>query len=173
MGWMLALRRHAVMKMTPDPSQPNPQPGPQPSQGEAGHRYRFRNGKPLDPAEGLHPEMADLEQVPEPSCPIPTSPDALISMQSKNSNERPEKPVRQQSAKVKQVVDLIESLDTSAHEDQQIALMIVRHLERMHDDIVDEMRDDSDAKHSQIVAWAVDADRLMRCRNLLESVDLD
>ena len=155
MGWMLALRRHAVMKMTPDPSQPNPQPGPQPSQGEAGHRYRFRNGKPVDPAEGLHPEMADLEQVPEPSCPIPTS------------------PVRQQSAKVKQVVDLIESLDTSAHEDQQIALMIVRHLERMHDDIVDEMRDDSDAKHSQIVAWAVDADRLMRCRNLLESVDLD
>ena len=173
MGWKLALRRHAVMKMTPEPSQPNPQPGPQPSQGEAGHRYRFRNGKPVDPAEGLHPEMADLDQVPLPSCPIPTSPDALIAMQSKSSNERPEKPVRQQSAKVKQVVDLIESLDTSSHEDQQIALMLVRHLERMHDDIVDEMRDDSDAKHSQIVAWAVDADRLMRCRNLLESVDLD
>ena len=54
----------------------------QPSQGEVGHRYRFRNGKPVDPAEGLHPEMADLEQVPEPSCPIPTSPDALIAMQS-------------------------------------------------------------------------------------------
>ena len=159
--------------MTSDQSQPDPQPAPRPSQDEAGHRYRFCNGKPVDPAEGLHPEMADLEQVPEPSCPIPTSPDALIAMQSKNSNERPEKPVRQQSAKVKQVFDLIESLDTSSHEDQQIALMIVRHLERMHDDIVDEMRDDSDAKHSQIVAWAVDADRLMRCRNLLESVDLD
>lgn len=161
------------MKMTSDQSQPDPQPAPRPSQDEAGHRYRFCNGKPVDPAEGLHPEMADLDQVPLPSCPIPTSPDALIAMQSKSSNERPEKPVRQQSAKVKQVVDLIESLDTSSHEDQQIALMLVRHLERMHDDIVDEMRDDSDAKHSQIVAWAVDADRLMRCRNLLESVDLD
>ena len=161
------------MKMTSDQSQPDPQPAPRPSQDEAGHRYRFCNGKPVDPAEGLHPEMADLDQVPLPSCPIPTSPDALIAMQSKSSNERPEKPVRQQSAKVKQVVDLIESLDTSSHEDQQIALMLVRHLERMHDDIVDEMRDDSDAKHSQIVAWAVDADRLMRCRHLLESVDLD
>ena len=159
--------------MTSDQSQPDPQPAPRPSQDEAGHRYRFCNGKPVDPAEGLHPEMADLDQVPLPSCPIPTSPDALIAMQSKSSNERPEKPVRQQSAKVKQVVDLIESLDTSSHEDQQIALMLVRHLERMHDDIVDEMRDDSDAKHSQIVAWAVDADRLMRCRHLLESVDLD
>ena len=161
------------MKMTSDQSQPDPQPAPRSSQDEAGHRYRFCNGKPIDPAEGLHPEMADLDQVPLPSCPIPTSPDALIAMQSKSSNERPEKPVRQQSAKVKQVFDLIESLDTSSHEDQQIALMIVRHLERMHDDIVDEMRDDSDAKHSQIVAWAVDADRLMRCRHLLESVDLD
>ena len=161
------------MKKDPDQSQPNHQPTPESNQGEAGRRYRFRNGKPVDPAEGLHPEMADLEQVPEPSCPIPTSPDALIAMQSKNSNERPEKPVRQQSAKVKQVVDLIESLDTSSHEDQQIALMIVRHLERMHDDIVDEMRDDNDAKHNQIAAWAVDADRLMRCRNLLESVDLN
>ena len=159
--------------MTSDQSQPDPQPSPRSNQDEAGHRYRFCNGKPIDPAEGLHPEMADLDQVPLPSYPIPTSPDALIAMQSKSSNERPEKPVRQQSAKVKQVFDLIESLDTSSHEDQQIALMLVRHLERMHDDIVDEMRDDSDAKHSQIVAWAVDADRLMRCRHLLESVDLD
>lgn len=170
---MLLSSTSGTMKMAPDHSQPSSQPDRQSSQGDVGHRYRYRNGKPVDPAEGLHPELVDLEQVPEPSCPIPTSPDALIAMQSKSNNERPEKPERQQSAKVKQVIDLIESLETSAHEDQQIALMIVRHLERMHDDIVDDLRDDNDAKHNQIVAWAVDADRLMRCRNLLESVDLD
>lgn len=35
-----------------------------------------------------------------------------------------------------------------------------------------ELKDDPDAKHSQIVCWAVDGDRLMRCHLLLESVDL-
>jgi hypothetical protein len=67
----------------------------------------------------------------------------------------------------------MEQLETSAHEDQQIALEIVRHLERFHDEVVEEMQDDTDAKHSQIVAWAVDADRLMQSRILLASVDLD
>ena len=35
------------------------------------------------------------------------------------------------------------------------------------------MKDDEQAKHSQIVAWSIDADRLMRSRILLESVDLE
>ena len=35
------------------------------------------------------------------------------------------------------------------------------------------MQEDDGAKHSQIVAWAIDADRLMRSRLLLESVDLE
>jgi len=35
------------------------------------------------------------------------------------------------------------------------------------------MREDNDAKHSQIIAWSIDADRLMRSRMLLESIDLD
>jgi hypothetical protein len=107
---------------------------------------------------------------PNGQPPIPDSPQQLIAMQEPR---RPEKPEPQKSAKVEQVLDLINSLGTSDGEDLQIALAIVRHLERMHDEIVAEMKDDAEAKHTQIIAWAIDADRLMRSRLLLESVDLD
>lgn len=94
-------------------------------------------------------------------------------MQNANRSDRPEKPIRQQSAKVSQVLDLIERLDTTAGEDQQIALSLVRHLERFHDEVVDEMQNDPEANHQQLTAWSIDADRMMRSRILLESVDLD
>ncbi|KAF0654131.1 hypothetical protein L107_05143 [Cyanobium sp. Copco_Reservoir_LC18] len=74
---------------------------------------------------------------------------------------------------MEKALELIGNLDTTAGEDQQIAVAIVRHLESFHDDVVKEMQDDADAKHSQIVSWAVDADRLYRARVLLENVDLE
>lgn len=134
-------------------------------------RYRFRNGQPVDPNEGLHPEMTDDALAAPLSSGIPASPQQLIAMQT--HEERPEKSERIQSPKVKEVLDRIESLDTTAHEDRQIALVLLRHLEAFHDGVVEEMEGDDAARHSQIVAWAVDADRLMRARMLLESVDLD
>jgi hypothetical protein len=87
--------------------------------------------------------------------------------------DRPQKPEKHTSAKVNEVLALISKLDTSSLEDQQIALSLVRGLESFHDGVVEEMRDDHDAKHSQIIAWSIDADRLMRSRMLLESIDLD
>jgi hypothetical protein len=39
--------------------------------------------------------------------------------------------------------------------------------------VVKDLQDDDDAKHAQIVSWAIDADRLYRARMLLESVDLE
>ena len=87
--------------------------------------------------------------------------------------ERPQKPEKQKSAKVNEVLELISKLDTSSLEDQQIALSLVRGLENFHDGVVEDMREDNDAKHSQIIAWSIDADRLMRSRMLLESIDLD
>lgn len=141
------------------------------SSPSASGRYRFFGGRFTDPNEGVHPEMVDLDGTAADSCGIPDSPDALIAMQE-NKPERPEKPERIHSAKVKQVLDLMEKLETTATEDQQIALSIVRHLERFHDGVVEEMRDDEEAKHSQIAAWAVDADRLMHCRIFLESIEL-
>jgi len=135
-------------------------------------RYRFQGGRPLDPEAGVHPEMAADQAAAPVGAGIPNSLQELIAMQE-NKPQRPEKPERQTSAKVQQVLDLIGNLDTTAGEDQQIALAIVRHLETYHDDVVKEMQDDAEAKHTQIVSWAVDADRLYRCRLLLESVDLE
>jgi hypothetical protein len=135
-------------------------------------RYRFQGDQPLDPDAGVHPEMVSSASSEPVSGGIPDSPDQLIAMQE-NKPQRPEKPERSQSSKVREALEFIEKLDTSAHEDQQIALAIVRHLERFHDGVVDDMQDDADAKHSQIAAWAVDADRLMHCRIFLESVDLE
>ena len=90
-----------------------------------------------------------------------------------NKPERHEKGAQPRSPKVSQVLKQIEKLETNAYEDQQIALALVRHLEQFHDNVVEEMQEDSEAKHSQIVSWAIDVDRLMRCRMLLDSVDLD
>ena len=141
------------------------------SSPSTGGRYRFFGGRFADPNEGVHTEMVDLDGTAADSSGIPDSPDALIAMQE-NKPERPEKPERSHSAKVKQVLDLMEKLETSADDDQQIALAILRQLERFHDGVVEEMREDEEAKHSQIAAWAVDADRLMHCRIFLESIDL-
>jgi len=135
-------------------------------------RYRFQRDRPLDPDAGVHPEMAGDQPAASQGVGIPSSPQELIAMQD-NKPDRHEKRVESSSPKVKQVLELIETLDTNAYEDQQIALALVRHLEQFHDSVVDEMKDDNEAKHSQIACWAVDADRLMRCRILLESVDLD
>ena len=142
-------------------------------------RYRFCAGRPVDPSEGLHPELADTAQAVPLAAGIPSSPQELIAMQSNDSipdndrAERPEKPERSRSAKVNEVLELISKLETSGLEDQQIALSLVRGLESFHDGVVEELREDDDAKHSQIIAWSIDADRLMRSRILLESVDLD
>jgi hypothetical protein len=122
-------------------------------------RYRYVRGRQLDPQEAISP--------------IPNTPQELLAMQQPASADRPEKPEPQASPRVQEVIALIDRLDTSAAEDQQIALRLLHRLESFHDEVVDEMRDDSDASHNQIVAWAVDADRLMRSRILLDSVNLE
>jgi hypothetical protein len=151
-------------------------PGPQanqPSQpSQPRGRYRFQGDQPLDPDAGVHPEMAgELAAVPVADG-IPNSPHDLIAMQT-DKPERPEKPERQHSPKVKEVLELIKALETSPAEDQQISLFLVRQLENFHDEVVGDMKDDENAKHSQIVRWAIDADRLYRARMLLENVDLE
>ncbi|MCP9911196.1 hypothetical protein KBZ15_14985 [Cyanobium sp. BA20m-p-22] len=135
-------------------------------------RYRFQGGQPLDPNAGVHPEMATGQDATPVGRGIPNTPQELMAMQE-NKPERPEKSERQPSAKAKQVLDLIKTLATTAAEDQEIALTLVRRLESFHDDVVAEMKDDAEAKHSLVAAWAFDADRLMHCRIFLENVDLE
>lgn len=125
----------------------------------------------MDSDASLHPEMA-ADHADEPlGAGIPRTPQELIAMQD-NKPERPEKPERQQSAKVKQMLDLIEKLDTAAGEDQQIALAVVRQLDRLHYGVMEGMQNAADAKHAQIVSWSVGADRLYRARMLLENINL-
>ena len=163
----------------PQPSSEGATPEPTTTEGQArlDGRYRFCAGRPVNPDEGVHPEMrtdtaasnsgrlADSEA-------IPSSPAELIAMQDKSNPPRPEKPNRQTSVHVTQVMELIDKLDTKAAEDLEIALRLVRRLESFHDEVVDEMRGDADASHNQLISWAIDADRLMQARILLENVDL-
>jgi len=157
----------------------SPSSSPQDPQSPRNSRYRYSRGSRLDPSEGLHPVLSDAAQDVSVRAGIPNSPQELIAMQSNDNapdNERadrPQKPEKQKSDKVKEVLELISKLDTSSLEDQQIALSLVRGLESFHDGVVEDMREDNDAKHSQIIAWSIDADRLMRSRMLLESIDLD
>ncbi len=132
-------------------------------------RYRFRAGSPLDPNGG---DPAELSSPSADSSPIPDTAEALIAMQQRHQTH-PEKPVRTDTAKVKEVLAFISTLDLSAWEDQRVALAIVRHLEDYHDNVVRDLQESADADHPQLVAWAIDADRLLRCRLLLESVDLE
>ena len=157
--------------MSPSNEQPL-NPSPDDAKGSNG-RYRFQAGKPVDPDEGVHPELrsgAFNDTAATPAMAIPDSPEQLIAMQE-NKRERHEKRSEPTSPKVSQVLELIEKLNTNSYEDQQIALILVRKLEQYHDNVVEDMQEDSEAKHTQIVNWAIDADRLMRCRMLLESVD--
>lgn len=141
-------------------------------------RYRFCGGQPLDPSEGAsaepqHPEYQAEEPLATVSVGVPDSPAQLFAMQDNNPNPRPEKGSRQPAAKVQQVLELLDTLELDPVDDLDLATRLVRRLEGYHDSVVIDLRDDDGANHDQIIAWAVDADRLMRSRILLESIDLD
>jgi hypothetical protein len=136
---------------------------------------------PLNPrhdsgaAPPQHPRQPDVPAetpLSRASNDIPASPAQLLALQSTTPAPRPEKGPRQPSVKAQQVLDLIEALDLDAADDLDLATRLVRRLESDHDLVVEELRDDPAANHGQLVAWAVDADRLMRSRLLLESIDL-
>ena len=61
----------------------------------------------------------------------------------------------------------------TAAEELEVALTLVSQLEEFHDKVVADMQDDPEARHGQIAAWSVDADRLMHCRIFLNSIDLE
>lgn len=120
-----------------------------------------------------HPEDPGGEAGGEPGADnplaIPDSPQQLLAMQ-KGEGAIPAPPTS--SPRVLEVLERINALETTSAEDKQIALALLRKLEDLHDEIVEELRDDPEAPHSQIIAWSIDADRLTRARILLESVDL-
>ncbi|WP_216904718.1 hypothetical protein [Synechococcus sp. CCY 9618] len=105
---------------------------------------------------------------------IPDTPDELLALQ-REAARIPEEPIRKpekSSAKVREVITLLQHLETSPGEDRQLALLLVQRLEAYHDGVVEQMVDDDGAERGQIAAWAIDADRLMQARRLLASVTL-
>ena len=137
-------------------------------------RYRFRRGRSLDPNEGVHPELT--EDGIEVGSGVPSTIDELMAMQrheDSNPNDHPKKPEKGKamSEKLQKVLSLIQELDTSAEEDRDLALHLLRHLEIFHDRVVADLQKDQTADHTQLTAWAVDADRLMHCRIILETIE--
>lgn len=102
---------------------------------------------------------------------VPPSPDALIALQRRSSAAEAEEPRR--SDKLDQLLAQFENLDINAWESQQLALVLVRQLEKFHDAVVAELNGDERAPHNQIARWSIDADRLSRCRQVLEEVELE
>ena len=131
-----------------------------------------QNAAPMSSQESGHPEAPD----PGPTTPsVPSSPEELIKMQRKTAEQsRPEKTGKGDPVppKVKQALDLLSDLECSAAEDKEIALAILRHLEQFHDETVEEVVNANECERSQLAAWAVDADRLMLARRLLEGIEL-
>ena len=126
----------------------------------------------MDPDEGLHPEILDPGAG---GSSAPHTPEDLINMQASSASpSRPDKPTRNDkiTLKTKQALESLEKLELSPAEDKQVALSILRYLESYHDDEVEELIEAADSKCSQVAAWAVDADRLMLCRIVLEGVEL-
>lgn len=103
---------------------------------------------------------------------VPHSPDALIALQRKGSAAAAGEGPRH-SGKLDQLLNLVAHLEIGAWESQQLALSLVRHLEKFHDAVVAELDSDEQAPHCQVARWAIDADRLTRCRLLLEDIDLE
>lgn len=134
-------------------------------------RYRFQLGQALNPHEDQHPEMR--EQLNDISAEVPSTIEELLAMQviSNQNIGNINKSVKATN-KVKMVLDMIKKIETNAAEDQEIALTILKHLEKFHDTTVENMLEEEENEQSQLVAWSVDADRLMHCRILLEKIRL-
>jgi len=138
-------------------------------------RYSMESGLNATDGQALT-QPGEVQATPAVGT-VPDSPQQLLAMQEQDADgsATPEKTGRTErtSAKAEEVLALIDKLDTSGGDDLQIALKLVRWLERYHDDTVERLQGEEGADHAQIVAWAIDADRLMRVRILLESIDLD
>jgi hypothetical protein len=159
------------------PEESNANPSQEPRSASTG-RYRFVAGRAVDPAhvgpvDPIHPERESPMTARQAGVAVPDSPAQLIAMQNASPQPRPEKPERQPNPTVTRVLELLDTLQATPADDLELVVGLVRRLEGYHDSVVEDLRVDDSASHNKLIAWAIDADRLMRCRVLLESVDLE
>lgn len=134
-----------------------------------GGRPRFHLGRFPKSREVTHPEMA--EHVPHRKD-TPGSPSDLIAMQAKRVQALSEPSGSRLSHKTREVLAFISGLHMTPGEDARIAVHLIGLLEDFHRDVLKDLLADQRAKHGQVAAWAIDADRLMQSGALLESATL-
>lgn len=97
---------------------------------------------------------------------VPNTPEELFDLQTLATPQK-------ESARVLEAMATLSALHTSPAEDGRIALRLLHKLECFHDAMLEELISAEAGNHGLIASVAVDADRLMRARLLLESVRLD
>lgn len=93
--------------------------------------------------------------------PVPSTPRELVAMQRLGPEER-----------LATLLAQLRSRGLSPWESQQLALNLLQQLENYHHAVLAEMQDTADNTAAQVACWAIDGDRLMQARRLLESITL-
>lgn len=123
------------------------------------------------PGNGQEP-WGDAEPDPVPSTPaaVPGSPRELIAMQRNAQSPQEPSPSR---VPVEELLARIGAHGCTPWEAQQLCLALVAQLEEYHHQVLTAMEgEDQKATPAQVACWAIDGDRLMHCRRLLESLTL-
>ncbi len=102
---------------------------------------------------------------------VPSTPGELVAMQQLVGERQPT-PAAGGDDRVAQTLALLRSHDLNPWECQQITLALLQQLESYHQAVVAELHDTPGGTPAQVACWAIDGDRLMHCRRLLESVTL-
>lgn len=98
---------------------------------------------------------------------VPATPAELVAMQRLRDAQQ-----SNGEARVEQALSQLRAEGLSVWESQQIALALLQQLEHYHQSVLAEMQDSPESTPAQVACWAIDGDRLMHCRRLLESITL-
>lgn len=152
--------------------------------GRRSHDHEEKRPKrdPQRRSERLAQEAAAGSDAPLPSPggaahpTVPSTPGELVAMQRLLSDPLiSDPPLPEQlgtQARVAQALTLLRSHALNAWESQQIALALLQQLDGYHQGVVAELHDSPESTPAQMACWAIDGDRLMHCRRLLESITL-
>ncbi len=108
---------------------------------------------------------------PEQQPTVPSTPGELVALQRFLGSGQP-RDERGDRSRVAQGLALLQAQELNPWECQQIALALLLQLESYHQGVVAELHDAPQSAPAQVACWAIDGDRLMHCRRLLESITL-
>lgn len=119
------------------------------------------------PSSGTPPALA----AGQGRRPVPSTPGELVAMQ-RPAHDILTPPPLDDETRLALVLELLRAQNLNPWECQQIALALLQQLEAYHQAVVAEMHDTPQSTPAQVACWAIDGDRLMHCRRLLESITL-